>query len=424
MEPPCYWVWHRSNALKPAELENLRRAGTKTLYWQAVECGWKDGKWDAVRIAAPMAEIEGVAVIPVYRIKPETDFLGSPDAVESFARLFTNWADGGKFTGLQLDFDCPDRLLDRYGKFLRELGQGIAPVKISITALASWPRHPEFAQLAGSVSAMAPMFYDLQADKPEDVLKSRFQPMADLKSRALIESWSACPVPWLAGLPNFERISVFNLNGSLSGHLRGWTHDDLFFKEGMKPTALGEGITSYETRAFTSLAGTPVSAGSRIVYRTPDQEALAKLSQVADEAGAAGVIYFVLPGPGIQAAFSAGHLACKSSPQLELILHENGSVVLKNGGPADLPANPAEGAWTLVLESETAGIFRSGAPGNFARVTVPGGLPAELATQVVLHFSKLAGGESIASGPVVADAKRVLWSVPGITARAVAAGTK
>lgn len=424
METPAYWVWHRSGDLKPAEIENLRQAETKKLCWQAVECGWKSGKWDAVRIAAPMAEIDGVEITPVFRIRPEPAFLGSPDAVESFARIFRNWADGGKISGLQLDFDCPARLLGPYGKFLRELGRRLAPVKVSITALASWPGNPEFDQLAHSVSAMAPMFYDLQSDKPEDVLKGRFRPMADLKTIELIRGWSGCPVPWLAGLPNFERISVFNPDGSLSGHLRGWTHDDLFFNEGTKPVAHGDGITTYETGAAISLAGTPVKAGSMIVYRRPEAAALEKLSQAAADAGAAGVIYFALPGPGIQAAFSATHLAGKSSPQPEVIIRENGSVVLTNRGPADLSANPEDGAWTLVLESETAGAFRSGGSGKFARVTVVGELPAELATRVGLHFSKLSAGESISSGPMVVHPKQVLWSVPGITAKPEAAAAE
>ena len=409
MGPPSFWVWHRSSDLSAAELDSLKIAGTRRLYWHAVECEWKGGDWQAVRIAKPMQPIAGIQIIPVFRIKPNPEFLASPAAVKSFRLLFERWADENSFDELQLDFDCPDRMLDGYGKFLQNLGGEIEPVRISITALAGWPRHPGFEKLARSVSAMAPMFYDLFPDSPGDVMKRKFQALADVKSKELIHEWAKCPVPWLAGLPNFERISVFTGDGKLSGHLRGWSQDGLFFNPSLQPVPLENGVTFYQLDKPVTLYGTSIAVGSSVVHRMPEPAVLAALAQAAKEAGAAGLVYFTLPGPGIQAAFSAGHLAGKSISTLSLTAYRDGSVVLKNEGPGDLPSNPLR--WNLVMEADHAGTFRSAAPGDFASTLSEG--PAELVTRIVLQFSKLPAGGSISSGRLIVLPGAVRWSVPG-----------
>lgn len=409
MEPPAFWVWHRSSDLSAAEVDSLKIAGTRTLYWHAVECEWKDSDWQAVRIAKPMRAIDGIRIIPVFRIKPNPEFLGSPAAVKSFRQLFERWADGNLFDELQLDFDCPDRMIDGYGKFLRSLCSEIAPVRISITALAGWPRQPGFEKLARSVTAMAPMFYDLFPDSQGDVMKRNFQAMADVKSKELIHEWAKCPVPWLAGLPNFERVSVFTGDGILSGHLRGWSHDGLFFNPSLQPVPLGNGVTFYQAEKSVTLYGTTIAGDSSVVHRMPDPEVLESLTRAAKEAGAAGVAYFALPGPGIQAAYSASHLAGKSISYLTLTAREDGSVILKNLGPRDLPSNPLR--WNLVMEADQVGTFRSAPPGEFAANNSDG--PAEVVTQVVLQFSKLPAGGSISSGRFIVRPEAVRWSVPG-----------
>lgn len=420
MEVPAYWVWHRSSELTEKEISELHHAGTKTLYWQAVECGWKDGKWDAVRISKALPQPDDITVLPVFRIKPETAFLETPDAAKALARLFTLWADGTNHPELQIDFDCPVRLLNSYGKFLRELGVALSPTKISITALASWPQHPDFPKLARSVESMAPMFYDLYTDTPGQVRQNRFQPLADEKTRALIEAWSACPVPWRAGLANFERASLYTAEGNLSGHLRSWSHDRLFFHDRLKGLPLGKGVTVYQAAAGCWLEGTKIPAKSKVIHRMPDEGILESLKASAERAGAAGVIYFALPGPGIKAAYSANHLAEKSAPELEVTITQDGAVVLKNQGGADLPANTSAGGWQLVLNTKAVGSFRSGPPGEFAQLTVPrDGLP-EFSTSIIFHFSKLEIGRSLTSAPLLAEGHVPSWSIVGTAASGMA----
>jgi hypothetical protein len=401
MAPPEFWVWHRSSPLTADERESL---GKTPLYWQAAECEWGKAAWRVNRISPPMKDAE---IIPVFRIKPQPAFLGAPDSAKALAGEIRKWSDGSLPPEIQIDFDCPDRLLGDYADFLETLGKEISPTRISITALASWPRYPDFMKLAESVCSLAPMFYDLKPDNPADVKSGRFQPMADPSVTELIRLWSKCPRPRLVGLPNFERMSVFEANGKLTGHLRGWEHDAVFFHPDLKLHALGAGVTLFETTADVEVSGTTIPPGGKLVHRMPDTTELESLEKAADQAGASGVIYFALPGPGIQAAFTPTHLAHVSeAPQPVLELGERGTVILKNPGPRDLPAR----VWELELHSDIAGAFRSASPGGFA--TMDG-----ISGTVILRFAKLRAGESIVSGPLVANADGLVWSIRGIAGK-------
>jgi hypothetical protein len=398
--------------LTAAEVGSLKSSGVRALYWQAAECGW-DGGWHVTRIAGPMIGTADLEIIPVFRIKPLPAFLGSPDASRQLADSIRKWSDGSPPPReIQLDFDCPDRLLDGYTRFLKSFAKAVSPSRVSITALAAWPRHPGFDALADSVSSLAPMFYDLTADAPADVKAGRFQPMADPTAADLIRAWVACPKPWLAGLPNFERLSAFENNGSLTGHLRGWEHDPVFFHPDLKARPRKNGVTVFESAADAEVAGTRIPAGGTLVHRAPDPAALSALAKLAEESGAKGILYFALPGPGIQAAFSAEHLSgTPGTPTAMLEIDPKGRVVLKNPGPRDFAA----GVWELELASKETGSFRSASPGSFAESEIPDGVPAELAGTLILRFSRLRAGQSIVSGSVVRDANPLSWRIRGLT---------
>ena len=411
MAPPAFWVWHRSSALKPDEKTRLKEAGVHSLYWQAAECEWKNGGWQVNRIATPMADTAGMDIIPVFRLKPESAFLGSPDSARLLADQVRDWSGTG-LREIQIDFDCPDRLLESYAGFLESFGQAVSPAKVSITALASWPRHPKFGKLARAVSSFAPMFYDLEADPPAAVKAVKFRPMAARSMIDLIKLWSDCPRPWLAGLPNFERLSVFEASGKLTGHLRGWNPDPVLFHPGLKPKETGEGITVFEILSPVEISGTKIPSDGILVHRKPDTVLLHELATAADHAGAAGIVYFALPGPGIQAACSAAHLCSgTTSPRLLLTSGDKGQVILHNQGPADLTTQ----IWEIELSSPNAGAFRSASPGAFAMSEVPGNVPAEFAGTLVLKFSRLRAGELLASGPILGNPQGLVWKIRGLT---------
>lgn len=408
MEPPAFWVWHRSSPLKPAEMETLRANGVRTLYWQAAECEWAGGDWRIHRISDSQKSVNAPTFVHVFRIRPEPGFLGSPSAAAGLAASIQSWNSGASdLAEVQLDFDCPDRLLENYAKFLRAFGTAMAPTRVSITALAGWPENPNFQPLADAVSSLAPMFYDLKADTPD-----RFEAMADPAVIQLIARWKDCPKPWRAGLPSFERVSVFKADGKLIGHLRGWWPDEVFFHPCLKPKPIGQGMTLFEVTAAGNLAGTRIKPGMKVIHRSPDIAALGNLTDAAERNGAESIIWFALPGPGIPAALSAGqlaHLDAKPAPRLRV--GKSGALTLENPGPADLTTR----LWELEIRSSNPAAFQSASPGEFAATLVPDGLPADLSDMIVLRFTQLRGGGSLTSGPLLRDSTGLTWSIRGLT---------
>lgn len=420
--PPAFWVWHRRSDLSGAERESLRQAGVDRLYWQVAECEWKDGRWHSVEIARHLKAGDRPEVIPVFRIKPDAGFLGNPASAAALARQILAWWDRPEpLAKLQFDFDCPARVLVDYARFLSEMKRLLASSRISITALASWPDAHGFDLLARSVDALVPMFYDLAEDPPAEVRIGRFKPLADPATARLIDRWRGCPVPWFVGLPNFERVSIYQADGSLTGHLRGWEHDAVLFHPALTGRKAGPGVIEFAVAREAALAGSRARPGERVVWRTTDQEVLDHLAEVALKSGARGVVYFALPGPGLQAAFSPTHLTAKPGATAELSSHltDNGELILENRGPLDLPARaldpaaPDDRGWALELRATSRGAFREATPGGFITLQTGGNLPANETKSIILRFSRLPAGASIRSGPLIAKPVGVEWQVKG-----------
>lgn len=426
LQPAAFWVWHRSSPLTAEEHSSLQTAGTRELFWQVVETGWTNGRWESVRISPPLPPVAEVRIIPVFRIKPDPAFLDQADAVPAFARVVHLWSDGNLPEEIQLDFDCPDRVLGRYSDFLRSLAKALPETRISITALASWPHNPHFGKLANSVHRMAPMFYDLHPDRPENVVEGTLRPIADRGDIGLIRLWQKCPVPWLAGLPNFERVSMFRPDGTLAGHLRGWSHDALFFNPHLQPQPSGNGVTRFQVTRDTTVSGNPITAGSIVCHRGPEKDSLTALAEAAMKYGATGMLYFTLPGPGIQATHPAPHFTGDATALPVLSVLSDGRLQLTNTGTDGIPPRPCDPndptspGWRVTIESSTTGAFRSASTGDFPKVSSTGDVPPEMSMRLHLHFSKLPPGQSLTSGPLVNSPGELVWSLePHVSRRPV-----
>ena len=215
---PGFWVWHRSSRLEEKERAAVPTGGR--LYRQIAEFGWRDGVWSPRPVAEPKNLLENE--IPVVRIDPGPAFLERADAVAMLAKWLRHHFQDKVPTSLQLDHDCPVRLLPRYAAFLRELRGELGLKEISITALAGWIDSPAFQQLGEAVDELLPMFYDLTADPPQEIVTGKAKPMAGPEAAAWIARWKSCRTPWRAGLANFERLTLFEADGKLTGHLKQW----------------------------------------------------------------------------------------------------------------------------------------------------------------------------------------------------------
>jgi hypothetical protein len=397
-ETPGFWVWHRSSALSPREHSALPKGAR--LYRQVAEFGWRGGKWSPREVAK--AAVIPAEVIPVVRIDPGPAFLERADAAEMLTRWLRHHFAPGVPSRLQLDHDCPVRLLPRYAGFLRELRGSLALRELSITALAGWVGSPRFDELGRAVDEMVPMFYDLTADAPADIAAGKALPMAGAEAAGWIERWKSCRTPWRAGLANFERLTLFEADGRLVGHLKQWSPESLQGVEFLEPLPDFAGAAGYRVTRAAVLHGTRLGAGQLLVWRAPEDAALRDLIAAARGAGARGIVWFALAGPGLRAARSPAHLAALAGgrvplPDIRLRRESDGRLVLRNEGPGDLAALPGAPLHHLKIVADQAGGFGDVGPGGFAALR--SSLPVKFSRDLLLSFPRLLVAEEIASEP-------------------------
>lgn len=403
-----WWVWQPGESV-------ARRNPDGRLYWHAATL---PAGAAAVRWAEPPA---GEEVVPVLRLE------GGAAAMEALwmkaaERVVLQLA-GAQRRMVQLDFDCPVRLLPEYAAWLRGLRGRIAPVKLSVTALAGWA--PLDAALwKDAVDEMAPMFYDLWPDEPSAVLAGSFQPLADAaKTPPLLARWKDCPVPWRCGLADFVRVSRFSTSGKLAGHLRAWKPESLLFAEEFgRAEPLGPGVWRLPVLRETVAAQVAWKAGDVMIVRRPDTSALATLTASAKAAGALGVVWFQWPSGKGSDGWSPSHLAVPESPWQGRLKREAGRLVLHGAEKADLPQQ-WEGVprgWLLELDAPAAW-FRDAGAGDFFRMESRNAAgeraaPA-LATRMGWRFAALPAGGSLGTGPLTlapaADWGKIRWRVTG-----------
>jgi hypothetical protein len=415
---PAFWIWHRSSALSERETASVEASGKGKLYRQIAEFGWRNDGWSPRALGGP--EVLGSA-IPVVRLDPGPAMMERPDAAASLVKWLRFHFDGKVPPSLQLDYDCPVRLLARYGAFVSDLRSQLGLQQVSVTALASWIESPAFSRLGDEVDEFVPMFYDLTADPPADVASGKVVPMTGANTAQRIERWNKCRKPWRAGLPNFERLTLFKSDGTLVGHLRQWSPEALADTPSLKPLPGFSGGAAYRANKEISFQGTKVEAGQLLIWRAPDDEELKRLIATSFSSGANGIVWFALPGPGLRASHSPRHLAALArgespAPGIKARRDPSGGIVLRNEGPGDLVMKPGGAMHQLVLESDQPGSFTTAGPGDFFRISLPEGSPVSIqfSRKLGLHFQGLEVDEEIASESGLApvrDHQELRWSL-------------
>ena len=407
-----FWVWHRAQPLTAEETAELTRQKVRILFWNVGELENLHGIWNWKK--APLA-LDPLApefhVVPVVRLtsEEETPFKGAATAglVERL-QMVTHRGE------VQLDFDCPDRLLGPYAVALAELRRTMP--HLSITALAHWPQQRDFPALMRSVESVAPMFYDLQADPTGVSIEAPPPPLLDpVQIAAALHAWSACPIPWRAGLPSFARLTVFDRTGLSRGQIPNWSWDDFCFHKDLRtlgPTQLG--VTLFRSEIGTRIAHTPVAPDEIIASRFVDRAALAQAFTQAREAHAAGAIFFRLSDETDPSGWSAadlGNLGAANTPHLILRAVADERLELVNDSACDLPPrlsgdkNDRDRGYALEIDLP-APLFREALAGDFWRMAshanpdtpkpVPVAVP--LATRVTYWFSHLSSRSRLQTG--------------------------
>ena len=434
---PTYWVWHRKTALTKEETNALSAQGVKRLYWHAASVMAKGEGWvlpGAMELPVPSLIASPIELVPVVRLGLDGPQPLGENAATSLCAILADAAQRTGSAEVQIDYDCPDRRLVKYAGFLAVCRARLAPIRLSATALAGWSRSPAFEKLQASVDGLAPMFYDLLPDKPADVRAGKFQPIADATTLASqIASWKTCRVPWLAGLPNFARITVFDPEGKSRGHLRSWEWDEVCFNPALvSEQSSSPGVSVLRSRTATVVANTPLAAGEALVCRWPDLRQLPLAA--AEKAGAAGICLFRLPGEGTQGGWSLSQLTTllrdQKAGEVEFQVKRTSSgLELLNTSGSDLPprlsgdGGPQDRGWQLEIEApKGSAIFREASPGEFANVfghinpeaPEPQPVRIPMAQRLTYWFAALRAGESRHSGllQLAPDHTALRWRIP------------
>jgi hypothetical protein len=397
--------------LTPDEVNELTRQQVTRLYWEVGEVAFLDGRWNWISQPVPREARSSSSfhVVPVVQIIPD-EALGS-----SHGDLIALLKSVTEFGELQIDCDCPDRLLYRYGEFLRLLHREVP--RLTFTALAHWIHHPAWQSLEENADEVLPMFYDLY---PDPLNTSETNPPSPLLRPAepQLQPWQECRIPWQAGLPTFVRVTLYDSNGKSRGHIRDWSWNEICFQRALRslgPVRFGTGLFAVDENLRINL--TPLPQGSLLAIRCADREAIAEATAAVRRFGAQGVVYFRLPDGSDSSGWSLRQIGQflrgdPFVPKLSVRMSEGRQLELTNISDSDLPprfldeTGAGDRGYALEVDAD-APIFREAEGGEFWRVAAhvspdknprPAGIP--LATRLTFWFSHLRAGEVLRTGLV------------------------
>jgi hypothetical protein len=426
-----FWVWQRAEALSAEERKELPRDGVGVLYWQVGELTNRGQTWEWNARYGHFAGVSEAAmrIVPVVRLVSAER---SPFGGESLnAFLVAMAAETRGVEELQIDYDCPDRLLGEYSAALLQLRRRVP--RLSATALAGWSHLPAWLQLQSSVDALFPMFYDLESDPPLAAGAAPPPLLDPAKLQRELNEWHACRIPWHAGLPCFARITLYDPEGHSRGHLRAWTWADLCFNRALTASgATQAGVTLLRAQAEGRAGTPPLHPGEQVAARWPDRAALAEAVLTAKAAGAGGAIFFRLPDANDPSGWSLPQVTHLSATP-RLVLKRTGAerFELVNDADGDLAPRLAgkdglDRGYAVELDAP-APVFREALEGDFWRVTAhvdpdtaPHPVPIPLATRLTFWFPNLRAHASLRTGllqlaPEARSGEVRYRIVPGVT---------
>ncbi|HEX7317399.1 MAG TPA: DUF3142 domain-containing protein [Pyrinomonadaceae bacterium] len=325
--PVAFWSW-RTEAPTQNEVERAAaETGARALFLRAGQFDLKAWRVERVRAVEGVMP-RGVELHLVYNATPRllSEF-GRVDEKELSAAFVETFRadsaralrDGARVAGLQIDFDVPTRLLNRYARTLRETRRALpADVKLSITGLPTWMESRELAAVLVEVDFWAPQFYGAEIPATVDRVIPISSPSDVARDVARARELGE---PFYAGLAAYGHALVYDARGRLV-ELRGDLDPARVASDanlelvgrrafgagvegdgarvGAAPPA-GEWRYVFRARTDTVLDGLTVRAGEQVVIEMPGSESLrAGVRGVREAAGdkLLGVCLFRLPTRG------------------------------------------------------------------------------------------------------------------------------
>jgi hypothetical protein len=401
-----YWVWQRNTPLTPEETSDLAAQRVSNIYWQAGELSDQGGSWQWIAKYPVPKNTRELRFIPVVRLSSlGADPFSKPSRQVLIAAIAAAVAGHDE---VQLDSDCPDRLLADYAHTLQML-HSLVP-RVSVTALAGWSQLAAWNDLQHNVEEIVPMFYDL---RPDPRLQAVAPPALLVPSDTAknIADWKACKTRWLAGLPTFARVTIYDANGQSRGHLRAWNWDEVCFNKALSTKGQTvNGVTFFQVTSAGQIAGATLKKGDSLAVRWPDLAALKTTLPTVEKSSAQGIALFRLPDGSAAGGWSLPQLGnLDAKPHLVLQTAPGPRLELSNDAEGDLAprlagTTPLDRGYALEVDAPAA-IFRDVDEGDFWRVaghlnpnTKPVPVPVPLATRLTFWFSHLPARQKLATG--------------------------
>ncbi len=326
------WYWHSPFAITDHERDLLKSAGVSTVYVRAGTFT-TDGK----RLLLVMPQVwrskaDGFRIVSVFNFDPgllkhfgelpvETMAAGVSERVsKSLAESKTR---GIVPAGVQLDIDCPTRLLPKYADFLGRVRKAIGAVgSFSITALPTWLTSRDLDRVAKQVDYLVPQFYEGRVGRTLGGVKPISDPAALV---AGIHRLNRLGVPFRIGLPAYGHALLFDDRGRLVSMYRGLSSEDALRLPSLRHVStipleadghsaseksyVGEDLMTVEA-IHPDLGGH--GKGDRIAFFLPAPQMVSRqLADVRAEAGSScrGVVLYRFPEPGETTALPLESLA-------------------------------------------------------------------------------------------------------------------
>lgn len=308
--------------------------------------------------------------------------------------------------GLQVDLDCPTRLLPLYARALRELRSAIpGDTELSTTTLLTWLDAPSFEGVLEVVDFHVPMAFGYRI--PQRV--EEHSPIADFDHvLAAVVASDRLGKPYWIGLGAYGYMLSFAPDGSLE-HVHGKADLRKVPSDRVRATA----DCALEVLSPIDLHGITVPAARTLRYdRVTVGQLQSWLSDLRHRAGpqCRGAVLFRLAGREDPLALTPTgfHALATGSPPFDPQVRVEGEgrllrIVVENLGPDD--GAFADGACRVTLRL-TQGRFVSASRGGF--VTHAGSLgdqPASIprSDRITWTADGLAGEDSISSGTIVVE---------------------
>ncbi len=226
-----YWYWHTPYTLSPDDLAGLKKLGVRQLFGRAGTFT-KDGErlLPSVpqKFEAPDFPIHLVYNFDAGAIAHLGEFRAADMAKVIAEQFEKDRAACGQahieVRGIQLDIDCPTRVLPVYAALLREVrAQLPKKTALSITALPTWFGSDDLRQVVEEVDFYAPQFYEGSA--AETVNDKRT--ISDIEGmRKGLREAAKLGRPFYVGVPGYGRALLYDEKGRLLGGYRTLSLDD------------------------------------------------------------------------------------------------------------------------------------------------------------------------------------------------------